>query len=118
MSHDPDGLTAELNHWCEQHPSFQVAETGTVNSVLLRLAPPAHADDIADEVYEQLAADVHPPHGVVLEHVVLDDRPALRVTLGDPSIDVEILRSVIDEIGADSERLIALWHPELPENGA
>lgn len=86
--------------------------------MLVRLAPPAHAEDIADEVYTLVATNVVPCDGVVLTHEVVDGRAALELAVVDPSVDTDALRSVIDQIGAESERLIGLWHPDLPDSGA
>lgn len=118
MVDESDGITAEIRAWCEQHRSFEMATMGVDDSVLLRLAAPAHADDIADEVYTLVAANVPAPDGVRLTHAVVDERTALELVVLDASLDVEAVRSLVDDIGAESERLIGLWHPAMPESGA
>jgi len=107
---------AELREACAAFPSLEVSATGRANSILLRWPDPI--DDCAHEEYEFVAANVRPPDAVVLTQVVVDGRDALEVSLEDPSVETAALRRVIQEIVAEAERLFALWHPELPEDGA
>jgi hypothetical protein len=108
--------SAELREACAAFPSLEVTAAGSANSILLRWPDPI--DDCAHEEYECVAANVRPPDAVVLTQVVVDGRDALKITLEDPSVEAAALRRVIHEIVAEAERLFALWHPELPENGA
>lgn len=107
---------AELREACAAFPSLEVAATGSANSILLRWQDPI--DDCAHEEYAFVAANVRPPDGVVLAEVVVDGREALKISLEEPSVGTAALRLVIQEIVAEAESLFALWHPELPENGA
>jgi hypothetical protein len=116
--HELAAVAEEMSRWCDAHRAFEYAETSDTHSVLLRLAPPAHAEDIADQVYFLVVDEINPPEAVLVGHTVVDQRPAIEVTVTDASVDRDELRSVIEWIGAESERLIDLWHPHLPEDGA
>jgi hypothetical protein len=118
VANGSDGVIAQLSTWCEEHPAFELAGTTSERSVLLRLGPRAHAEDIADEVYVGVLHHVEPPEGVIVEHVVTGGGPAIEITVAHGSVDIAALRSAVDRIGSESERLIELWHPHLPPDGA
>jgi hypothetical protein len=111
-------MAEELRECCAAFPSLEVAATGGRDSVLVRLSPVTHADDIADEVYEQVARNVRPGHGVVLMHAIVDGRAALEMVAEDGTATHDELRSVIAEVVAEFDRLVGLWHPHLPRDGA
>lgn len=103
---------------CGEFPSLEVATTQRGNSVLVRLAGPVGVDDLSDEVYTLVALHVADREGVVVTHVVLHDRPAIEVVVTDDAVSRTVIRSVIEELVAEADRLVALWHPDLPDTGA
>lgn len=113
-----DGMAEELRTCCAAFPSLDVATTTGRDSVLVRLSPVTHAEDIADEVYEQVARNVRPGHGMVLMHAIVEGRAALEMVAEDSSATHEELQSVIADVVAEFDRLVGLWHPHLPADGA
>lgn len=111
-------MADELRECCAAFASLEVAATGGRDSVLVRLSPVTHAEDIADEVYEQVARNVRPGHGVVLMHAIVGGRAALEMVAEDANVSHEELRTVIAEVVAEFDRLVGLWHPHLPQDGA
>ena len=111
-------MAGELRTCCATFPSLEVAATGGRDSLLVRLSPVTHAEDIADEVYEQVAVNVRPGHGMVLMHALVDGRSALEMVAEDPTVSHAELQSVIADVVAEFDRLVSLWHPHLPADGA